>query len=121
MALLFIASPIEAEPVTGNQLLSACSATEDAQLGFCAGYIASMIEGLSWGSAMVAHRLDLAQDVEQANDFNAVMLGYCIPQQADNGQIADLVIKALEQTPETRHLPARGLIVEALQGAFPCE
>jgi len=79
-----------------------------------------MIEGLSWGATLVAFRLELAESVEEANTFNSIVLGYCIPSQSDNRQIADVVVASLHSNPSTRHESARILIVLALQEAFPC-
>lgn len=119
-AITYSVPPAKAEPFTGNQLLDACVSSDLVKSAFCAGYIASMIEGLAWGSTLVALRLDAAPTAEAANDFNAAMLGYCIPPAADNRQVAEVVVKSLQEKPATRRQAARQLIVLSLQDAFPC-
>lgn len=119
-AIISSAPRANAEPFTGNQLLDACVSSDLVKSAFCAGYIASMIEGLAWGATLVAIRLDAASNAEETNDFNAAMLGYCIPPTADNRQVADVVVNSLRENPATRHETARHLIVLSLQEAFPC-
>ena len=45
----------------------------------------------------------------------------CVPGESTKGQLADVVIKYLEQNPERRHLEAGSLVPEALNRAFPCK
>ncbi|MCE8526931.1 hypothetical protein KBY23_16765 [Ruegeria pomeroyi] len=38
----------------------------------------------------------------------------------ENGQVLDIVVRYLSETPETRHESARTLIQSALASSFPC-
>lgn len=47
-------------------------------------------------------------------------IGYCVPENASVGQVADVVQKYLNSHPENRHFPANALISFAMKDAFPC-
>ena len=59
-----------------------------------------------------------AADVDQK--VNA-LLGICLPESVERGQIIDISTKYFEANPAKRHLPARSLIRDALVEAFPCK
>ena len=52
MLLLVSSSRVDAQNITGNDLLAACESEELAQAGFCVGYIVGVIEGTRWGIAV---------------------------------------------------------------------
>ncbi|MFZ6765306.1 Rap1a/Tai family immunity protein [Pseudoroseomonas sp. WGS1072] len=81
---------------TGNRLLELCRGGQ----GICHGYIA--------GVASVMGR-------NTVSGWAA-----CIPSGSTVGQIRDLVVKALENNPQERHLSAESLVASYLAEAFPC-
>jgi Ssp1 endopeptidase immunity protein Rap1a len=46
--------------------------------------------------------------------------GFCLPKEAVAAQTIDVVILYLRDHPERLHLPASGLVVDALKEKFPC-
>ena len=79
--------------------------------GFCLGYIVGAIEGLKWGAASI-----IEQDspgILQSDELDllsSVLLGFCVPVSASNGQLKDVVVKYLRENPATRHETARTLV-----------
>jgi hypothetical protein len=53
-------------------------------------------------------------------DFADFMGIVCAPQGADVRQITDIIIRALKEKPEVRHMPALLLSLAALQKSYPC-
>ncbi|WP_371327297.1 Rap1a/Tai family immunity protein [Polaromonas sp. JS666] len=45
---------------------------------------------------------------------------YCLPPKVTNGQVADVVFKYLEGTPEIRHLGASHAVRMSIRSAWPC-
>jgi hypothetical protein len=45
---------------------------------------------------------------------------FCLPQQVAAAHAIDVVIRYLQDHPEKYHLPASGLVVDALTEKFPC-
>lgn len=89
---------------TGNRLYEDCRAANYFNRGYCGGYVTGIVDTIE---AMQARGVLPADAL-------------CIPEQATKGQLADTVLKYLEQHPERRHLEAGSLIPEALNRAFPC-
>jgi len=118
---LLPANYADGQTIDGNTLYSACMASEDLiQQGFCIGWMIGQIEGESSGAFIV---LSQAGDDNTAAEVNPVInlfLGRCIPESATNQQLKDVVVRYLENHPETRHQPARLLANLALGEAFPC-
>jgi Rap1a immunity proteins len=71
------------------------------QAGSCLGYLWSIIDIQSSGSAINGKKA-------------------CIPRNADMGQIVDLFKNYIRDHPEKRHLLAANLAAEAFALAFPC-
>ena len=116
---VLVASPLSAEPLTGNELLTICEQTDQlAQQGFCTGYILGALEGIKWGVSMPLFLM--GQKTNEADSNGDVLLGYCMPGEATLGQQRDVVIQFLMQNPSTRHGSARSLIQDAYKAAFPC-
>ena len=46
---------------------------------------------------------------------------HCLPGNVTRRQLMDVVTKYLRDNPAQRHLPAPGLVVSALEAAFPCK
>lgn len=121
-SVLLAASPAATQTLAGNDVLQACSMADNlAAEGFCLGYIVGAIEGLKWGAASI-----IAQDSagllepDELDLLSSVLLGFCIPDTASNGQLKDVVVKHLQDNPATRHETARTLVQVALSAGFPC-
>lgn len=113
------ASPLSAEPLTGNELLTICEQRDQlAQQGFCTGYILGALEGIKWGVSMPL--IQIGQETNEADSNGNVLLGYCMPGEATLGQQRDVVVQFLLQNPSTRHGSARTIIQNAFKAAFPC-
>ena len=88
---------------TGNDLLEYCESKERPfPTGLCLGYVlgASDVESME-GAAFP----------DRARSY--------VPNNVSNGQMIDIVVKYLKDRPEERHMLA-GLLVEAMNKAFPC-
>ncbi|MCU9839357.1 Rap1a/Tai family immunity protein [Ruegeria sp. WL0004] len=111
-----------AEPFSGNDILHACEGGEaTVQQGFCFGYVFGAVEGLKWGALIgVVSKSSGEIDSEQFDFLSSAALGFCIPPTVENGQVLDIVVRYLVETPEKRHESARTLIQSALASSFPC-
>jgi Rap1a immunity proteins len=114
MIVALASAPARAESVefslnTGNGLLSACTFASDEQteveyhFGTCIGYI----KGVTNAFAV----LQLAQGSK---------VPYCARENMDNGQLRDIVVKALRENPEQRDQTPVPAILGAMKRAFPC-
>lgn len=86
----------------GNQLLEACE-WNDAEVGFCVGYIMGVIDTLD-GWAIATKRCLILR-----------------PENAQPRQYVDIVLNELRTHPEKRHFPAVMLVDSAFRSAFPCQ
>ncbi len=120
LILFALSGQAVAENLSGNELLSICddATEENAQAGFCAGYVLGAIEGIKWGAS--APLLLVGRSAGEAEETGNTLLGFCLPPDATVGQYRDVVLKFLRDSPSERHNSARVLIQQALQGAFPC-
>jgi cell division protein FtsI/penicillin-binding protein 2 len=59
-------------------------------------------------------------NISEVDQSSNIRLGFCVPENVERGQIVDVTIKYLAENPQSRHESARGLTLQALQGAFPC-
>lgn len=89
---LYFATAVQAQNVSGNDLLEYCSGSAFST-GICFGYIRAIAENLRPG---------------------------CAPAQVTYGQVKHVVIKHLRDNPESRHQDALPLIGEAMERAWPC-
>ncbi|TDT74748.1 hypothetical protein BDE40_1464 [Litoreibacter halocynthiae] len=119
---LALGSPVVAAPFTGNDIYSACTnQTGQVQQGFCYGFIFGSVEAMKWGALVGV--VATSPDKIPQSEFDlksSVALGFCIPPNAENGQILDVVVNYLDENPATRHETARTLIQYALAASFPC-
>ena len=116
---------VSAEALDGNRLYSACTSESPAEKIFCVGYIIGALEGLKYGAFIAVSAYEAAHEDERTTpEFVDIMadlyLGYCIPGNANNEQVSDVVISYLRDNPSDRHNTARALITEAFVKAFPC-
>lgn len=118
---VFLSDEAAAEAVTGNDLYSACQNVDDGlSAGFCVGYLIGASDGQKWGVFVLLNRLDPIENVDDADSEIHRFLGHCVPPEASNQQLRDVVLQHLERNPASRHLPARGLVWQAYLDAFPC-
>ena len=105
-ALLVLALPLPSSTSTyaafenGNQLLEACSSTDQSAKQYCIGYTAGVVDSYPLMSDLVGR--------------------ICIPPTATLGQVRDIVIEYLEASPGERHLEAAAIVLRALITTFPC-
>jgi hypothetical protein len=121
--LAIIPSVCSAQTISGNTLYNACEENGEAseiQLGFCIGFIGGVFEGIKFGAGAVMFQAMPESNVAEVDQSSNMMLGFCVPQNVERGQIVDVTIKYLAENPQSRHESARGLTLQALQGAFPC-
>ncbi|TCP38037.1 Rap1a/Tai family immunity protein [Rhodovulum marinum] len=114
------ASYAEAQQIDGNELLESCASSEGTMEGFCIGYIIGQIEGQRFGAFIITSRLGVAEDAPDTNGLLDSLIGYCVPYNASNAQLRDVVTKYLTDHPAVRHETARFSVWQALTQAFPC-
>jgi Rap1a immunity proteins len=96
LATIALIAPARAS-ITGNQLYNFCRDNNaDFDDGTCFGFVSGLFE--------VADELHLV----------------CVPMTATPRQIRDVVLRFLERHPDNRHESARGLVLAAIQTAYPC-
>ena len=108
----------EAQTFSGNDLYAACNSSLPEQAGFCVGHITGLVQGFPFGASVVLFSLG-TQSSGDANSSYEQISGYCLYQSVENGQIIQVVRTYMAEHPEKRHMPARWLILEAMQAAFP--
>jgi hypothetical protein len=92
----------QAHITTGNELLNFCQSggstnNPDVMTGMCYGYISGTIQ------------------------VYALMKSLCPSELSTNQQFRDIVVRHLENHPETRDQIAPILILDAAQNIFPCK
>ena len=119
-SLLSLATASHAQQIGGNELLETCTSDNQVLAGFCIGYIIGYSEGAPWGAALAAASVsgDMGSDI---NNLVGAITGSCVPADAANDQLRDVVTKYLQENPASRHESARTLIWMAYAEAFPCE
>jgi hypothetical protein len=91
-----------ADTFTGNKLLDACRTKKAGfEEGYCFGYIVGSVQALR-GAADTKGRI-------------------CVPEDATNQQLTDIVVRRLDAKPEDRHRSALYVILASLVDAFPCQ
>lgn len=111
---------VDAQTTSGNALYDTCTSDNTVLAGFCIGYIMGLVEGQFWGGLLSAKAAGIQFE---SQDFNATLnefFQHCIPQDATNEQLRDVVVKYLRNNPATRHQTARILVWQAYREAFPC-
>jgi hypothetical protein len=88
----------------GNDLLRLCTSHDTGELNFCSGYIEGIRDGIVWA------------DVGRKSQPR-----FAVSDKVTQQQLKDVVVKYLNEHPETRHKPAGMLILIALNEAFPPE
>lgn len=96
--VLSLTIPTYAWQQPGNLLLQQCETAYGSALsGVCVGYVVGVVDA--------TYQFEI----------------FCLPSPSvTNQQLVDLVTQHLTANPQTRHMEASGLVVEALQHAFPC-
>ena len=104
--LLFLfAIPMMADSTTGQRLLDMCtSPIESSDLTYCLGYLDAAIEFITLGEAACAPSSDTNPHLQAVN----------------LGQYRLIVIKWMQDNPETLHENAAYEVMRAVSKAFPC-
>lgn len=116
-----VSTPIGAQPLSGNDVFEECISENQAKHGFCIGYITGLYEGQYWGGLLATKTIGAEMDATDFNSFANRMFQHCVPPDATNQQLRDVVVKYLVDNPANRHKSARYLVWEAYQNAFPCQ
>lgn len=120
----YAAVPPNAVELTGNWLSGSCntkdSAQQDASWGICVTIVNSFVEGINAGTAWVAYKRKHASVVTYTGLHPSDGLKFCLPEEATANQVALVVTKYLDDHPEYLDRPYWALIINALQGAWPC-
>lgn len=106
LALVAFTVPVAAQFYDGNRLHELCSSTP----AFAAGFVSGVIDR-EWLSATGV--TDTGKPLSEVKSF-------CLPSTVTVTQVRDVVCKALDETPETRHWMAVMLASNALNEAYPC-
>jgi len=105
--------------VTGNDLVEACGGSSGEHQGFCIGYIMGVTEGIRLGVG-TPFMIEGEMTAEQINEISNSLLLYCAIPEVTAAQNVAVVKKYLDENPEKLHFPARGLLLQAFQGAYRC-
>ncbi len=131
--LSLVVSPLAAKeyPLSnGSSLLSACkkdvARTEGVTLSnfdkarglMCAAYIKGFVEGHDTMAILLAKR---QYGGKAANSKTKTFRLFCYPETVAVQQLTRVVIRYLEQHPETLHLHPVLTVTQALREAFPCQ
>jgi hypothetical protein len=97
----------------GNSLLEYCSAAEaddlrEMKFASCYGYIIGAID-----------MMEVTNDARRGAKPPLKPL-FCLPTNVTRGQLVDTVKKYLTDNPAHRHYSAAGIVLQAIDEAFPC-
>jgi hypothetical protein len=106
-AMSALSVPMTATAFTGNQLLALCEQPNRMSEGYCIGFISGIDEGFRAAEFLYRH---LRPDEGH----------HCRPNGVNAGQLQDIVMRDLRQSPQRRHEPASLLVLDSLRRAFPC-
>ncbi|MGR3548251.1 MAG: Rap1a/Tai family immunity protein [Roseovarius sp.] len=118
--LLNFATASYAQQISGNELLETCTSDDQVLAGFCIGYVIGYSEGAPWGVALAAASVGGDMVGPDLNNMVGNVTGSCVPADAPNSQLRDVVTSYLRENPASRHESARTLIWRAYAAAFPC-
>jgi Rap1a immunity proteins len=112
---------LEYPSTSGNAYLRECSVIEkdlkdltqaDMKYVFaCLGYTEGVMDGAMAEAAVVLGPTDNSQNQ---------LAPFCVPSEADNGQLVRITLKYIRKHPEEAHKPGFVQIIRALREAFPC-
>ncbi|WP_079501617.1 Rap1a/Tai family immunity protein [Paraburkholderia hospita] len=100
---------ILAQSQPGNFWLEQC--TDPVLDSVCLGYVHGLADGID-ATTIVLNNSFAGKPNER--------LMYCIPHRVTTGQARDVFVHYLQAHPGSRHQPASGLFINAMQEAFPC-
>ncbi|MHA3913877.1 Rap1a/Tai family immunity protein [Halovulum sp. GXIMD14793] len=106
---------------SGNYMFTACTAERASYAdGYCLGRTTSLLQGLITDRA-IEKMLSSGGDFTGSYREAETAFDVCVPTNATQGQITDVMVKFLKDYPEDRHKDYGILILTAMQEAFPCE
>jgi hypothetical protein len=92
-----------------------CSGADALQAQYCFGYMHGFINGELWALTAVSER-----QARLSTDEARQRLGYCIPENVTNAQLAEIYAKFANEHPEMLHQAPYFVARFALISAFPC-
>lgn len=102
LGLALVSSVASAGGTTGNELLS-------------------WVNGATYERLKAAYYMDGIVDGINMAGLAAGKPVVCIPQGVNLGQVTDVVIKEMKNSPENRHMEAQVLIMVTLRNTWPCK
>ena len=111
---------VAAQTLSGNILYESCTSENTVQEAFCVGYLIGQLEGQVMGGVLIALGAGIELTADEFASFTNQMFQHCVPSDATNEQLRDVVVAYLRDNPETRHHAARSLAWSAYREAFPC-
>ncbi|TRM53299.1 hypothetical protein YH64_009375 [Achromobacter sp. LC458] len=89
---------------SGNYWLPVCQSTVAAQNMLCLAYVRGVWDGIT-----------LHEELSKTAPY------FCVPKNVTVGQLKDVFLKYLVDTPRNRHLSGDVLVMTSLMQAFPCK
>ncbi|WP_147405559.1 Rap1a/Tai family immunity protein [Paracoccus yeei] len=122
VAFVFATLGAPATAFDGSDLLQMCEQPElSHQRGVCNGFVLGVSSGIELGSLKAGYAAGLPEDQwDSMKRYGQTVAGYCEPEAVKNGQLIDVVVKFLKESPEHRHENAAILVAMAFTSAFPC-
>jgi hypothetical protein len=116
-------SGAQAQFYNGNEILQKCQTA----IGFVSGYVSGAVDksfaDTTHMSVMFFKLYDKTKHEEQTKSVTESLLdvqGFCVPKDATNGQLADILCKYLRENPAERQKQAAILLDNALKSVWPC-
>lgn len=120
VGLLAVSTHATAQTTSGNILYESCTSDNQVMNGFCLGYLIGRDEGQFLGALLMSGSAGIDTSAENFNSFANEIFQHCVPSEATNAQLRDVVVQYLRKNPESRHETARFLVLDAYREAFPC-
>lgn len=115
--------------ISGNSWKQSCDSRDPREMSQCIVVIQSISEGLMYGhlragdeAVMAAEELRKGRLLTPAEyiELPPPPMFACVPDSVTQGQIRDVVLKSISESPATRHEPLAKLAFWSLRAAFPC-
>jgi Ssp1 endopeptidase immunity protein Rap1a len=98
---------------TGNGLYQLCTSQDSDESITCISYVFGYVIGAESAALEIRRMAGLSP--------TASLSAFCRPNGVTAGQLKDIAVKFLTDTPEGRHLSSSALLMVAFERAFPCQ
>lgn len=124
LLIFAVSAYADGESGTGNELITSCNDTNYQATNelwtYCVGYINGIDEGLGVGFDLGVASVKPSTKNDVLLTVRALVLRYCIPDNATRQQRALVVSKYLKDHPESLNEQGAVLIQRAFENAWPC-